>query len=345
MRRALLVLAFAAACGRTVVYDPPEVPPTKPVVDAGVITKPCMTGTVTLAHATPSIYFVVDRSGSMAFDLFGNPGTAGMPLMGPSRWQILTDVMGQVLPQHQAQLAMGIIFFPSDAQCGSTTVAAVTPRLGNAAALRQQFTNRRPAGGTPIAAAMLGVRGPAVQAGAKSLVLITDGEPNCNAMLDPNVCTCTQATMGNPPMCQAPDACLDDTRTVSTLAGLHTDGGVVTHVVGFATTDRAAVTLDAMAVAGGAPNSGQHKFHSAETQAELASVLQGISERESNCTWTALTALKAEDVLEVRLDGELIPFGAGWAWLDPMRGEFALRGEWCERSIGHDVTAQLTCQP
>ena len=37
MRRALLVLAVAAACGRTVVYDPPEMT-VKPVEDAGVIT-------------------------------------------------------------------------------------------------------------------------------------------------------------------------------------------------------------------------------------------------------------------------------------------------------------------
>ncbi|MBL8955818.1 MAG: VWA domain-containing protein, partial [Myxococcaceae bacterium] len=234
MWRGLLVGVLAAACGRTVVYDPPEAPPKMiepvvPVVDAGM-PKPCSTGPVALLHAIPTLYFVVDRSGSMAFDLNGNQ----VPnLEGPSRWEILTAVMTDVLPAHEQQLAMGLIFFPSDAQCGTTATPAISPRLGNAQALRTQFLSRRPGGGTPIAAGMVGVRGPAMAARAKSLVLITDGEPNCNADLDPATCVCTQAMTGNPPACPTPDVCLDDTRTVTTLQTL-TASGVVTHVVGFA---------------------------------------------------------------------------------------------------------------
>jgi hypothetical protein len=134
-------------------------------------------------------------------------------------------------------------------------------------------------------------------------------------------------------------------RTVDAVGTLFADAGVVTHVVGFATTPAAATTLDAMAVAGGAPRTGAHKFNSAETQAELSDVLSGISARETNCTWTALTKLEAGDVLDVRVGGVPIVEGVDWVWLDRDQGSFQLRGTWCEKSVaGAVVTAQLTCR-
>lgn len=349
MRRAL-VLLLLAACGRTVIYEyafPPTVVdagmPDAGPIDAGV--KPCISGVVALSHATPSIFLVIDRSGSMSFDLKGNEGPPfGPPLEGPTRWNILADVLREVLPQHERELAMGVMMFPANNECGLSVVEDLSPRLANAGLILSLFQTRNPGGGTPIAGAMEAVRVPATFAGSKSIILITDGEPNCNPMLDPLTCTCTQQASGFPPTCAAPDICLDDTRSVRAVSDLRADAGVVTHVVGFATVPRASVTLDAMAIAGGAPREGMHKYNSAETQAELADVLTGISSREKNCTWTALTKLKPEDMLEVRLNGMVVPEGTGWQWLHRDRGEFQLIGDWCEKSLPGGLTARLTCQ-
>ena len=349
MRR-VLVLLLLAACGRTVLYEYDFLPPR---LDAGVPhagppdagVKPCVSGVVALSHATPSIFLVIDRSGSMSFDLKGNEGVPfGAPLEGPTRWNILADVLGDVLPVHERDLSMGVMLFPANNECGLSAVEDLSPRLANAGSILSLLASRTPGGGTPIAAAMQAVRVPASFAQAKSIILITDGEPNCNSMLDPLTCTCTQQSSGFPPTCAAPDICLDDTRSVQAITNLRADAGVVTHVVGFATVPRASVTLDAMAVAGGAPRMGTHKYNSAETQAELTEVLTGISEREKNCTWTALTKLKPDDMLELRLDGMVVPEGSGWQWLNRERGEFALLGDWCEKSLQGSLAARLTCK-
>src|SRR5947207_3208925 len=96
MRFAVCLVFFVlASCGRTVVYEPRQQSSTMDAgTDAGV--KPCVTGTVPLSHTTPAIFFVLDRSGSMAFDLQGHTGAPGDPLQGPARWQIMADTMSQV---------------------------------------------------------------------------------------------------------------------------------------------------------------------------------------------------------------------------------------------------------
>ncbi|MBK7860949.1 MAG: hypothetical protein IPJ65_20560 [Archangiaceae bacterium] len=343
VRCAALLLA-ASACGRTVVYQPREPAPHVQPADAGVV-KPCQTGAVALSHATPAIYFVVDRSGSMAFDLKGNMGVPlGKPLEGPSRWEILWDVLGDVLPAHDRDLSIGAMFFPSGDSCGFSPVPDETPRLFNSGAILRHAV-RVPAGGTPIGPVMQTARVWAGAARVKSMVLITDGEPNCNALLDPEVCECTQSLIGVPPQCPSAEICLDTDGAEQALSRLSADGGIVTHVVGFATGPSAAATLDRLAVAGGAPAMGPHRFHSAETQAELADVLSGISARETNCTWTALSDLQDGDALEVSVGGAVVPEGTGWSWLDRAQGAFVLRDTWCELAFGGaPVSAQLTCR-
>jgi hypothetical protein len=337
MRRPALLFVVLAACGRTVIYEPRTA-----VADAGTV-KSCHTGGVALSHATPALYFVIDRSGSMAFDLKGNTGGARDPLQGPSRWTILWDVMRGVLPQHDLDLSIGAALFPSSSGCGFPSKPNVIPHLANSAAVLA-LSLLPPGGGTPVAGMMESMREPAREASAKSLVLITDGEPNCNASLEPQTCHCTQPTVGVPPLCPSADICLDDQRTVTTLGNLF-DGGVVTHVVGFAAGDAAAATLDAMAIAGGAPRTGPHRFNSAETEAELSDVLTGISERERNCTWTVLTHLEAGDALELTLGIEVVPEGTGWEWLKRDEGSFVLRDTWCDRTVaGAQLVAHLTCR-
>ncbi len=348
MRR-VFVFLLLAACGRTVVYDPPELVtrtdggrPDAGSPDAGI--KACVTGFVELSHATPTIFFVLDRSGSMAFDLKGNEGPPfGPPLEGPRRWEILFDVLGDVLPVHERDLSMGAVLFPRNNECSTSSIEDLTPKTFNAGPILSLFVTREPGGGTPIAGAMEAVRVPATLAKSKSIILITDGEPNCNASLDPLTCTCTQGTTGFPPMCPQPDVCLDDRRTVRAVENLRTDAGITTHVVGFATIARSSATLDSMAVAGGAPRMGSPRFNSAETKEQLTEVLTGISEREKNCTWTVLTRLEPKDMLEIRLDGQPVPEGDGWSWINRDRGEFVLRGEWCDRSLKGMLSARLTC--
>ncbi|MHB8878387.1 MAG: vWA domain-containing protein [Myxococcaceae bacterium] len=84
------------------------------------------------------------------------------------------------------------------------------------------------------------------------IVLVTDGAPNCNAVLDPTSCRCTPAAVAP---CGAADRCLDQDRAVAALTTLR-EKGIRTFVVGFgaeaaSSTSLTAEALSAMALAGG----------------------------------------------------------------------------------------------
>src|SRR5207253_10935105 len=122
---------------------------------------------------------------------------------------------------------MGAKFFPETMtpdqatdpsfSCRTDTGVGIAPKRGNANAILDVFDTSEPLGGTPTAeavrlAAQFVTTSRAV---ARTIVLATDGEPNCNGNLDENRCTCTNQS-GN---CVGNDrfrfSCLDDTRTVN----------------------------------------------------------------------------------------------------------------------------------
>lgn len=347
MRSLLLpVLALLSlACGRTELVHYTWPPGS---ADGGRELVPCATGVVTPQPAVPAVMLVVDRSGSMNFDLAGNMGGLfGNPQTGPPRWAVLKSTLETTLRQFDDLVAFGMVQFPGDGLCGVSSSIDLLPKAGNAAEVMARF-DQVPGGGTPTFAAVTTAADQLASVRGQALVLITDGEPNCNADLDPNTCDCTAPVVGLPPVCNDAENCRDGDRAIDGVRTLRVDRGVLTYVVGVgSSSNNVLTTLDNLAIAGGVPRtSGARSFYSGATEAELSEALTAISTRLTRCTWSTGTRLGPNDLVEVTVGGEVVPHGAlGWDWIDATSGELSLRGGWCARAAaGEVVLVRLECR-
>lgn len=344
VRRTLLSILplLLVACGRTALVHT-SVDPL--VADGGV--SACQSRTLTPFPAVPSVLLVVDRSGSMAFDLAGHLGDFfGQPLEGPTRWEVLFSSLSTTLAAHEGDIAFGLSFFPGETSCGAPTSLELPPAPGNAQRVLARFgAPNGPGGGTPTFAALERAASFARDVKARALVLVTDGEPNCNAALDRTSCRCTAPTVGFPPVCSDPENCSDVERAVDGLRRLRVDDGLVTFVVGVGSSSNdTQQALHNLAVAGGMPRAGAVAFYSGATAAELDEALEAISTRLERCSWSTRMRLDEADVVTVSVGGEEVPV-EGWRWSERSTGDFALRGAWCERAAhGAEVRVTVDCR-
>jgi hypothetical protein len=342
-----VLVLLSLGCGRTELVhytDPPGDPP-----DAGRQLVPCVTGVFTPEPIVPAVMLVVDRSGSMNFDFAGNAGPPfGNPLTGPRRWAVLRASLENTLSRFDDRVAFGMVQFPGDGQCGVSSSIEVLPSVGNANELMAHLDGV-PEGGTPTFGAITTAATQLASVRGQALVLITDGDPNCNAALDAATCDCTQPRLGNPPRCNDEETCRDAARVTEGLRGLRVDRGVVTYVVGVGSSSPAVVrALNDMARAGGVPKlGGTNAFYSGATETALAEALDAISTRLSRCTWATGTKLGPNDLVVVTVGGEVVParVADGWDWADAASGDLVLRGAWCTRAAaGEEVRVNLECR-
>ena len=311
-------------------------------VDAGI---PCRPGGVSLAHAQPTVMFVLDRSTSM-----GTAMASGRN--GQTRWAALASALGSVLPSVNQAMAIGALFFPSSTSgtmnCSVAGRADLVPATGNVAALTRLMSSLAPGGATPTAAAidtaaslLAAVR---AAAGARALVLATDGGPDCNQSLDTRTCRCVTATAG---ACTSSVACVDDTRTVATLAR-HQAQGLPTYVVGIESTGDTQLSdvLDAMAVAGGRPRTGAaQSYYRATSAAELDAALATIRDQVGACTFLTGSVPDSGGAIVISLDGADLT-SEEWAWGNRETGELLLLGDACAVVAAvpdTKVSAVVTC--
>lgn len=342
----------AVACGRTEpvdysgLYDDELFDAGPP--DAGRELVPCMTGELTPTPAVPAVMLVVDRSGSMNFDFAGNSGgILGNPLTGPRRWTVLRTTLEATLSQVDQQVAFGMVTFPSDNSCGVSSSIELLPKAGNGTEILRRL-NRTPIGGTPTFDAVVSAGEQLASVRGQALVLITDGDPNCNEALDPRTCDCTSALIGFPPECSDSGSCRDEARTIDGLRRLREEKGITTYVIGVGAQASLVLTaLDNMAIAGGAPRMGSTRsFYNGATESELSEALNAVSARLTRCTWATGTKLGPNDIVEVRVGSDFVPQGPmGWDWVDQSSGDLSLKGTWCERAAaGEPVKVLLQCR-
>ena len=318
--------------------------------DADAAPVGCTPGTVNLTKATPTVMFILDRSGSMG-DQLGRT-------VGGTRWEILTSALASTLPPVDGTMGIGALLFPtagpgSAQSCSAPGTADLSPGTGNVAPLIGLMRANQPNGGTPTADAidaaakfLLGVR---AATSARAMVLATDGEPNCNTGLNPNTCVCVESTRG----CQGrPNQCLADTRTVSRLASYDAQG-LPTYVIGLQDQGNASFVsvLDAMAIAGGRAQTGAaHQYYSANSEAELDTALVTIRDQVGACTFLTSSVPDASGTILVTVSGVPIPYDAsrtnGWAWANQANGEMAFYGTACTAAIAagtRALDAVVTC--
>jgi|CXWL01.1.fsa_nt_gi hypothetical protein len=235
----------------------------------------------------PNLFFLVDKSRSMAFSADPNPACdcadSPCPPTCTNRWQALTDAMTKFTANSGTVAHVGMLAFPkapptdaclppdiSDiADLGvpldGTAVDDDAPLQAKSDAVLKKIRSLTPRGGTPTAFSVRALaQYPALVRPnfqrASFVVLMTDGLPNCNPAHNAvvNTCYCTSpsgqgACVGQ--MGAAPNnQCLDDTGTAAEIAFLKERYGVRTIVVGFGADVTGSVgqtALDAMARAGG----------------------------------------------------------------------------------------------
>lgn len=358
-RTGLLVPDVETSTDATADVDVPDVPD---VVDRPIA---CVPGHFTLEARAADLLLVIDRSGSMDQGLSGTRG-------GTSKWSLMRSALATTLPRFQDRIHVGALFYPEDgaasrlAACAFSNVPIVdvAPAAGAVPTVLDVFNNTSPGGSTPTAAALLRaytwlVRN-ANPARARYLVLATDGGPNCNTALNPTTCTCVNGNVGGcgggPGGSPGSINCLDDVRTVSTIAQIASNPvtSIPTFVIGIAGDNNPAVvrTLNQMAVAGGRPNrtaAGQPTYFNAQQEGDLERAFNAIQGTIARCTYIAATRPADTDVVTLAVNGMRVSRDTsrvnGWDWTDRAIGEITLFGAACPTSTVPLVDATVECNP
>jgi hypothetical protein len=324
--------------------------------DAPPDTVPCVPGRFDFELATAQIMFVIDRSGSMDFSLNGN---RNRPPGVPSRWEVLRDALLQTILPFDSQIGMGAKFYPEPLAFGDFGRACqvdvgvgIPPERGNTQAILDVFDQTEPRGGTPSAEAIRLAADYLAQRRtvARSIVLATDGAPNCNDGLNPNSCICTNAP---PDICTTGGQCLDDARAIATIRDAAEVKKIPVYVIGIGSTERPEFlqVLDQMAVAGGRPRPSPPLHYNVQTATEMRAALSDIRDSVARCTYLTPSAPNHPDAIRVEIDGQPIsrdPTGQnGWDWVDKDYGELTFFGEACERAQGSTprITGVVSCEP
>lgn len=319
---------------------------------------PCIPGKFTLEVATAQLMFVIDRSGSMAFSLAGDetppPGVR-------TRWEVLRDGLRSVVLPFDAQIAMGAKFFPepppdgadSEEACRTDVGVGIPPQRGNVQKILDQFSATEPRGGTPTAEAVrLAAQFLTQQRGvARTIVLATDGAPNCNPDLDARSCVCTTPRFpcsANPG--RGRYSCLDDRRSVDTIAEI-AQQNIPVYVIGIGSTESPQFlqVLDRMAVAGGRPRATAPRHYSVQSASDMNAALEDIRDSVASCTYLTPSSPVDPNAISVELDGVDIPRDVtrqnGWDWVDQAYGTIAFFGDACKTagSGSAQVSGVVSC--
>ncbi len=310
---------------------------------------PCDVAAVALDPLPPNVMLVLDKSGSMVTTWDHDADPTSAPI---TRWNSLHQVVESVVGTFDASASFGATLFPSAAATGDITSACVMSAMSevpvapmNLAAIVAGIPaadDTTLMGGTPATAGVILGRDHLLGLDPERprvLVLVTDGAANCSAdVVDPA------------------QLVLYDEQLPVVVGDAWTNEGIPTYVVGIDATDvvdqlgiSTIDALDEVAAAGGKPLAGPHQFYQTTNQAELEAALQEIVDDAVGCTLPLDPTPAFPDLLEVHVDGVLVPPVAtcdedGWMFGDGVHDSIVLCGTWCDGlSIDSDVGADYYC--
>ncbi|MBX3186145.1 MAG: VWA domain-containing protein [Labilithrix sp.] len=294
----------------------------------------------------PNMYFVLDRSGSMADD---------------NKWSRVRVVVAKILRGIGPRASFGATLFPGfDSSQGCAPPVEVLPiRPGDPPGATDGPTTKallnatqgNPYGGTPTAEALRYVL-PRVTAaqGRTFVILATDGGPNCNKgsgcgveKCMPNIENYPGCPIAGPNNCCAPpngyaESCLDDAATKSAVAALSA-AGIPVYVVGIPGSAAYGTLLDELAVLGGTAQSGTPKYFRVDSSSETA-ILDALKRVAAQITATCEFKLKEApadpNLVNVYLDEKILPQDPlnGWKIEGPT---VTLLGAACQSVLSGDV--------
>jgi hypothetical protein len=283
--------------------------------DGGV----CACADETLLGDPPTLYFLLDRSGSMSES---------------NKWSTIQIAIEKIVIAlgPRAQVAAAVFPDPAQDSC-APGVQVFPPRRGDAPsgtpgpteiALLQTLGHIPASGGTPTAATILGLT-PTIEAipGKTYVILATDGAPNCDASAQCTADGCTDNIEGQngctptgPNCCADPNlggplACLDEAPTVSAVQAL-AKAGIPVYVVGIPGSSLYADVLNNIASAGATQQyyavttTDQEAFYS--TMSQIAAKIAG------SCLLTLNQAPPDPSLINVFLDGTVLPQSGPDGW-------------------------------
>lgn len=309
----------------------------------------------------PNLYFVVDRSGSMAAPFEGS---------ALSKYYTARASISSLLRRIGHRVRFGAAVYPSKLapdQCTAgeqifetargdpaecVTDGGVGPRLDS---LSDRLASYAPDGSTPTAATLEALRPTLAELeGTTYVILMTDGAPNCNFEARCPIFECTLNIEGSSisgidcddsynccdPMNTGPNApgyCVDADATENAIAALAEDG-ISTYVVGMPGAEPYAALLDRLAAAGGTARGGETDYYAVADADELTEALSEIGTGIAiSCSIDLELPPEDPSRVNVYFDGELIPSDEtdGWTWDGDLRIE--VRGDACERLRSGDV--------
>ena len=319
---------------------PADGPPGCGVTEGGA---QCDCVDVALYTDPPTMYFVLDRSGSMAAD---------------DNWNKVRTVVAEIMRTLGPRAKFGATTFPAQSNadaCGpgnevlkitqgdppsATTSGPVTIRLLNA-------TLGDPRGSTPTSATIAAVhaRLSSVQ-GKRYVILATDGAPNCNLRATCTAESCQSnidgyngCSISGPSCCDGQFAgnCNDEATAVSELKALYNDG-IESFVIGLPVAPGYAKTLDNMAVAGGDPLPTSPRYYAVGSSTD--SILGALKTVAAKITATCdfdLTEVPADPALvNVYIDEVVVPYEPVNGWTIEGK-KVTLQGTTCARVKAGDA--------
>lgn len=216
------------------------------------------------AGKCPNLVILLDRSGSMLYNLSGDM-TTNVPV-AQQRWTIAKSGLTTIINQYDGKLPIGMAVFPTDNSCGTTNGVKVTPAYNTKDALLTALNGNAPASGarTPTCSAIDALRQNAAFQDASRqqyILLVTDGDPFCDL-----------ATI-----CGGGDLVAKTTTSITNAR--NQSPNVKTFVVGFggALPQSLKNNLNAFAVAGGSPNpDAALDYYPADNEQTLVASLDSI---------------------------------------------------------------------
>lgn len=316
----------------------------------------------------PNLYLVLDRSGSMTLPMDESQITSTL-----TKYQASLEAIHDVLFAIGHRTAYGAALFPalgSSNNCSTgSSIDAVTagdsvtyarhdldgPHLTS---LMEAISRFEPDGGTPTSATLTRLIPLLTELeGKTSVILTTDGAPNCNdeascdaSLCLPNIEAAPRLTSGtcdsNYNCCAStaeygPSSCIDESATLAPLAKL-LDAGIKTYVIGLPGTEAYQGVMNAMARAGGAARQQildtDPLYYRVEDAEELANTLKTIVASISiTCTVELDEAPPDWSKVNVYFDNGLVLMNDKDGWQRVDQDTLELVGEQCELLKSGDV--------
>jgi hypothetical protein len=291
----------------------------------------------------PSIYFVLDRSGSMVED---------------NKWDQVRVVVAQILRGLGPRANFGATVFPGFEQASCALAKEILPISpgdppgadGPTTTTLLTATAGSPYGGTPTAQALRSVAQSLSKVqGKRYVILATDGGPNCNTTASctsegcmPNIESAAGCVPGGNNCCVPPagflESCLDSAATNSAVLALQSSG-IPVYVVGLPGTATYGTLLDQLAASGGTALPGSPKYYKVDksgTNTLLPALKKIAAKIVATCEFKLKEPPKAPNLVNVYLDEVILPKDPANGW--KIEGEtVTLLGAACSKVLAGDV--------